>query len=461
MRTPAGVSHAGTEIELWESERFVVFHRADNVGFKAGNLKALEATCWAGFRLHVPARCGLATAEGCPATLSGGHRCRTGDGVRADQTPLPLRSPGPLQTLFAINEEACYLVDLPGRQRLRQMILFTGCCTLFDIRKLAAVGGFRAGHLTEDIDLSNRLYLAGYSGVYLEDVSNVGEVPPNYRAFRRQQERWAIGSARTFKEYFVPVLRSDLPWPIKLSLLRQNAYFTVALGVEISLLWSMLAVAGDPGSPLRTVGLVIVPVLLFALFSNVLPLLVGVAKKTRVGQPALHPGSVLDRPVGGAHVRDRQHQGLPQRGADLVRDPEDEPAQGCGRGARCPPDARTEPVDPAAADRHVRKCVRQQPRRVGSPGPGGHLRRAVDAVDDHCHGVELTSHRPGGARGRLGAGLTSRDHLLRRPPAVARGGAGDRAAPARPGRAVRAVGVTARVTRNPTFIPSPARSGTS
>jgi cellulose synthase/poly-beta-1,6-N-acetylglucosamine synthase-like glycosyltransferase len=284
--------HAGTEIELWESEQFVVFHRADNIGFKAGNLKALEGYLLEQgydymYLLDADWRPQVDTLQRCLEVI---HAEPTTAYVQTKR----LYHYGPrdhFQRCLAINEEACYLVDMPGRQRLRQMILFTGCCTLFDMRKLAAVGGFLAGHLTEDIDLSNRFYLAGHTGVYLEDVANVGEVPPNYKAFRRQQERWAIGSARTFKEYFLPVLRSDLPLHIKLSLLRQNSYFTVALGVEISLGWSVLAVgvvtldgllgghSGDPGALLRVAGAVIAPVLLLALFSNVLPLLVGVLKK--------------------------------------------------------------------------------------------------------------------------------------------------------------------------------------
>jgi cellulose synthase/poly-beta-1,6-N-acetylglucosamine synthase-like glycosyltransferase len=171
------------------------------------------------------------------------------------------------------------------------MILFSGCCAMFDLSALYTVGGFQTGHLTEDIDLSNRFYLAGYRGVYLEDVANVGEVPPNYKAFRRQQERWAIGSARTFKEYFFPVLRSRLDVGTKLSLIRQNAYYTVALGIEISVLWSAVVIAASafggrldlamppPGELTRTIGYVITPVLLLALFGSILPTVVGAVKK--------------------------------------------------------------------------------------------------------------------------------------------------------------------------------------
>jgi cellulose synthase/poly-beta-1,6-N-acetylglucosamine synthase-like glycosyltransferase len=284
--------YAGNDVELWESDGFVLFHRADNIGFKAGNLSAVERYLQErGFDymylLDADWRPQEDVLERCLEAIT------VEPGTAYVQTKR-LYHYGPrdhFQRCLAINEEACYLVDLPGRQRLGQMILFTGCCTLFDLPALYAVGGFQAGHLTEDIDLSNRFYLGGYKGVYLEDVANVGEVPPNYKAFRRQQERWAIGSARTFKEYFLPVLTSRLNLSTKLSLLRQNSYFTVALGVEITAVWSVLAVAfvtlGSslgwpilaPGALVGFLAKALAPVLLLFLFSNVLPLLVAVVKK--------------------------------------------------------------------------------------------------------------------------------------------------------------------------------------
>jgi cellulose synthase/poly-beta-1,6-N-acetylglucosamine synthase-like glycosyltransferase len=283
--------YAGTDVELWESDGFVVFHRADNVGFKAGNLKTLEGYLQERAFTHMY----LLDADWRPQT-DAIERCletiEVDPAIGYVQTKrlYHFGRSDHFQRCLAINEEACYLSDLPGRQRLGHMVLFSGCCAMFDLKALYAVGGFHAGHLTEDIDLSNRFYLAGYRGVYLEDVANVGEVPPNYKAFRRQQERWAIGSARTFKEYLLPVLRSRLDLRTKLSLLRQNAYYTAALGIELAAAWSLLVVAlvtvgaaagrsvAEP-AVLRLVGFVLPPAMLSTLFSGVVPLLVTVVKK--------------------------------------------------------------------------------------------------------------------------------------------------------------------------------------
>ncbi|MEV4704825.1 glycosyltransferase family 2 protein [Actinoplanes sp. NPDC049316] len=287
-----GARYAGTDVELWESEKFVLFHRADNVGFKAGNLSTMEGYLRERGFSHMY----LLDADWRPQA-DAIERCLEAIEVAPDIGYVQTKRlyhyghTDHFQRCLAINEEACYLSDLPGRQRLGHMILFSGCCAMFDLPALYAVGGFRAGHLTEDIDLSNRFYLAGYRGVYLEDVANVGEVPPNYKAFRRQQERWAIGSARTFKENLRPVLRSGLGVQTKLSLLRQNAYYTAALGIEASAVWSVLAAAlatfgprrgwTAPEGPLRTVAYTVAPIILLMLFSAVVPLIVTVVKNRR------------------------------------------------------------------------------------------------------------------------------------------------------------------------------------
>jgi cellulose synthase/poly-beta-1,6-N-acetylglucosamine synthase-like glycosyltransferase len=131
------------------------------------------------------------------------------------------------QRYVAINDEGCYHVDFQGRQVLEHPILFSGCCTLLRMDAVTIVGGFVPGHLTEDLDLTDRLWLKGWKGVYLNDVVNYGEVPFTFDHFRRQQERWATGSARCFRRFFWPIVRSkELSTIHKLSAIRQNAYFT-------------------------------------------------------------------------------------------------------------------------------------------------------------------------------------------------------------------------------------------
>jgi cellulose synthase/poly-beta-1,6-N-acetylglucosamine synthase-like glycosyltransferase len=140
------------------------------------------------------------------------------------------RDLGLFQRYVTISEEGCYYVDFEGRQAMRHPILFSGCCTLLRLDAVEAVGGFAFGHLTEDLDVTNRLWIAGWKGIYCGDVMNYGEVPFTYSDFRRQQERWASGTARCLRDYFLPILQSRrLGWLDKLSAIRQNAYYSTSL----------------------------------------------------------------------------------------------------------------------------------------------------------------------------------------------------------------------------------------
>jgi cellulose synthase/poly-beta-1,6-N-acetylglucosamine synthase-like glycosyltransferase len=76
-----------------------------------------------------------------------------------------------------------------------------------------AVGGWQADTLCEDLDLSYRALLAGWSGLFLPTVAAPAEVPPQLLAFKRQQARWATGSVQTLRKLGGPVARSG--WSLR------------------------------------------------------------------------------------------------------------------------------------------------------------------------------------------------------------------------------------------------------
>jgi len=234
----------GTNSEIFESQKFVIFHRHKNEGFKAGNLKEMEAYLKSrGFDYMY-----LLDADWRPQK-DAIERCL--EVIEADSAIAFVQTKRVgyhgktsfLQRCLALNEDGCYYVDQPGRQAVGDPILFTGCCTLFRLEHLYAAEGFKPGHLTEDIDLTNRFYLMGYKGAYLDDVENEGEVPPHYPAFRKQQERWTMGTARTLREYFWPIIKSNkLSWTEKLGQIRQNMYFTSPVAIEFSIILAFISV---------------------------------------------------------------------------------------------------------------------------------------------------------------------------------------------------------------------------
>jgi cellulose synthase/poly-beta-1,6-N-acetylglucosamine synthase-like glycosyltransferase len=224
--------------EVWESEAFVFLHRHSNDGFKGGNLRevsrylrrrGIELMYLLDADWHPQPDCIERTLE----VLEADERAAF---VQTKRLTLEDRL-GLFQRYVTLSEEGCYYVDFEGRQTLQHPILFSGCCALLRLDAVEAVGGFAYGHLTEDLDVTNRLWIHGWKGIYCGEVMNRGEVPFTYDDFRRQQERWACGSARCLRDYFIPILRSPhLSWIDRLSALRQNAYFSTSLLTAFSIM---------------------------------------------------------------------------------------------------------------------------------------------------------------------------------------------------------------------------------
>lgn len=67
---------------------------------------------------------------------------------------------------------------------------------------LDAVGGWSEGALTEDLDMSSKLVLAGWEIRFAYDVAILEEAIPHMSALIRQRRRWAEGALRRHMDYF-------------------------------------------------------------------------------------------------------------------------------------------------------------------------------------------------------------------------------------------------------------------
>ena len=245
---PQGAATGGqssADVEIWQSDDFIWIHRAVNTGFKAGSMKVVEKLLGQQKIQYLY----LLDADWQPQqdaieqTLSVIQAQPDIAFVQTKRVSFP-KGMNRFQRYVTIIEEGCYFVDFNGRQVLGHPILFSGCCTLFRLDYLEKVGGFTPGHLTEDLDLSNRIWLAGYKGVYLDTVVNYGEVPFTYEHFRKQQERWVAGTARSLKDYLGKILISrNLGLFDKLSVIRQNAYYSMALFTALTIVVSFIAIS--------------------------------------------------------------------------------------------------------------------------------------------------------------------------------------------------------------------------
>jgi len=76
------------------------------------------------------------------------------------------------------------------------------CGTHGAIRKdvLIEAGGWNEKNLTEDAELSIKIFKKGYKSIYLPNLKVKGELPFTFEAFIKQQMRWTYGMTRTFMD---------------------------------------------------------------------------------------------------------------------------------------------------------------------------------------------------------------------------------------------------------------------
>ncbi|HYZ01225.1 MAG TPA: glycosyltransferase, partial [Candidatus Binatia bacterium] len=104
-----------------------------------------------------------------------------------------------------------YLVEQVVRARLGYPTNFTGSAGLWRRAAIDDAGGWRADTLTEDLDLSYRAQVRGWTAVFLEDLVVPQELPVSVNAYRAQQTRWATGSFQCARRLLRPLLESPLP----------------------------------------------------------------------------------------------------------------------------------------------------------------------------------------------------------------------------------------------------------
>ncbi len=108
------------------------------------------------------------------------------------------------------------LLEQTARSRSGRFFNFNGTAGLWRKSCIEGAGGWQHDTLTEDLDLSYRAQLAGWKFIFLSDVVTPAELPVDMNGFKSQQHRWTKGSIQTCKKILPRLLRSRLPWTIKL-----------------------------------------------------------------------------------------------------------------------------------------------------------------------------------------------------------------------------------------------------
>jgi cellulose synthase (UDP-forming) len=239
----------GAEVRVWllddgrrsEMESMAARHgvgyltRDENAGAKAGNLNnALRATSAPYVAVldcdHVPR----------PEFLERTVGYLEDFGVAFVQTPQYYANSddGPIAAAAAAQQNLFFGPIARGKDGL-DSIFCCGTNVIFRRGALEEVGGFSEDSVTEDFELSVRLHEAGWRSVYVPEVLACGLGPEDMASYVSQQQRWARGCLGA-----IPlVLRSRLPWRMRLQYLLSATYFLTGLTLLIYMSLPVIRIA--------------------------------------------------------------------------------------------------------------------------------------------------------------------------------------------------------------------------
>ncbi|MCO6451088.1 MAG: glycosyltransferase [Caldilineales bacterium] len=167
-----------------------------------------------------------------------------------------------------------FVVEQQARSAAGLLQNFNGSGGLWRRRAIVEAGGWTADTVTEDLDLSYRAQLRGWRGAYLNQVAAPAELPPLISSFRRQQRRWAKGSAQTLRKLAPELRRSDRPLWKKVYAFGHLAGYATHLPLLMLLALTLpMALTPDRTLPLPFIGSIsllvsIAPFLLYAAAQN-------------------------------------------------------------------------------------------------------------------------------------------------------------------------------------------------
>ena len=222
-------------------------HRRDRTGYKAGALAAGTATARGEFIAIFDADF-VPPADFLRRTIPEFHDADVGF-VQARWGHLN-RDQSWLTRVQALAIDGHFLVEQSGRGDRGYWFNFNGTAGVWRAAAIADAGGWTADTLTEDLDLSYRAHLRGWTGRYLEDLVVPAELPVQVMSFRRQQHRWARGSMECAARLLPQVWRS----PASLGTKFQATVHLLAYGIHLLLLGLLLIYPVVIGAGIRYPG---------------------------------------------------------------------------------------------------------------------------------------------------------------------------------------------------------------
>src|SRR5437773_3518185 len=121
-----------------------------------------------------------------------------------------------------------YVLERAGQELFGAMKMISGSVYMIRADVLRKLGWSTS--ITEDWELTIRLYLAGYKVLYTPYIQAPAECVSEVRRLIKQRMRWAEGHTFNVRKYFWPILRSpNLTWQEKLEFVYYAPYYLQAV----------------------------------------------------------------------------------------------------------------------------------------------------------------------------------------------------------------------------------------
>src|SRR5262245_42603461 len=136
-----------------------------------------------------------------------------------------------------------FIIEHGGRHLSGRFFNFNGTAGIWRRKTIETAGGWEHDTLTEDTDLSYRAQMKGWKFLYLPHVVCPAELPVEMNSFKTQQSRWAKGLIQTAIKLLPRIMRSNLPWKIKIEAffhLTANISYPLMIALSFLLLPAMI-----------------------------------------------------------------------------------------------------------------------------------------------------------------------------------------------------------------------------
>lgn len=123
---------------------------------------------------------------------------------------VPENTPKNLLTrVLDLERSGGYQVDQQARYNLKLLPQYGGTVGGFRKKVVLDLGGFEPNMLTEDTELTYKLFVNGWKVVYANRVESYEESPEDWNVRSRQIRRWARGHTQVMFKFILPLLKSE------------------------------------------------------------------------------------------------------------------------------------------------------------------------------------------------------------------------------------------------------------